>query len=317
MKYVKRMIEWAVFAVVLCLLLKLVSGIVAPKNNLSGFGMEEVTANGILGEKENTIDAVIIGDSESYSAVTPMQMWKEAGIAAYVCGSSAQTLDYSTELLRRTMQKQNPSVVILETNAIYRKVSAGQAFITRLAGFFPVFQYHDRWKSLGWNDLTGKTEFTWTDDCKGYRFAATVNGTSAGNYMAETDREAEIPDENMSFLYEIRALCEEGGARLVLLSTPSTVNWNRERHNGIAALAEELSADYIDLNLRNEEVGIDWSRDTRDRGDHLNYSGAVKVTRWLTKYLTELGILHDHRNDENYSRWNEALTRYEAVVSQK
>lgn len=317
MKYAKRAAEWAVFAAVLCLLLKLASGVAAPKNNLSGFGMEEETANGILGEKENTIDVVVIGDSESYSAITPMQMWKEAGIAAYVCGTSAQTLDYSTELLRRALQKQTPSVVILETNAIYREVSADKAFIARIGSWFPIFRYHDRWKSLGWNDLMGKTAFTWTDDSKGYRFASAVNGTDGRNHMAETDHAAPVPEENIAFLREIRSLCEESGARLVLLSTPSKVNWNRERHNGIAALARELPAEYIDLNLRDGEVGIDWSRDTRDRGDHLNYSGAVKVTRWLTEYLKGSGMMKDHREEEEYRLWNEALVRYEAVVSGK
>ncbi|MCI1305088.1 MAG: hypothetical protein LKG40_02540 [Lachnospiraceae bacterium] len=315
MRYAKRIIAFLVFVCGLIVLLLAASFLFMPKNNMKEFGMEEVSANGILGEKENTVDVLVVGDSESYSAVTPMQIWKEQGYTAYVCGSSGQTLDYSMTMIRRAFEKQKPKLVFLETDAIYRKVSKSGALLTKLGNYLSVFRYHNRWKSLSWNDLKGHAEFTWTDDYKGYTYSSAVAPCKNKEYMIPSDSAEGIPELNRLYVREIRNYCEENGAKLVFLSTPSPVNWNYERHNGIAALAGELSCDYIDLNLQNEQLQIDWSKDTRDKGDHLNHNGAVKATHYLADYLNQTNLLTDHREDSEYEKWNEAFKRYEAAVS--
>lgn len=314
MIYAKRILAFFLFAVFLMAILLAASFVFMPKNNMSEFGMEEAQANGILGERENTIDVLVLGDSESYSAITPMQIWKDAGYTAYVCGTSAQSLNYTSVLLRRAFEKQQPKVVILETNAIYRKISSNQAVGTELANYFSVFQYHNRWKSLGLHDFTGKAKFTWTDDYKGYRYRTKVDPARQKEYMKPTDKVAEIPALNIQYVREMKQFCDENGSRLVLVSTPSTVNWNFQRHNGIQKLANDIGCEYIDLNLMNDRIQIDWSKDTRDKGDHLNHFGAVKVSRFLSEYLKETGLLTDHREDPAYAKWNDSLKKYETVV---
>lgn len=314
MIYAKRILAFFLFAVFLIAILLAASFVFMPKNNMSEFGMEESQANGILGEKENTIDVLVLGDSESYSAITPMQIWKDAGYTAYVCGTSAQSLNYTSVLLRRAFEKQQPKVVILETNAIYRKISSNQAVGTELANYFSVFQYHNRWKSLGLHDFTGKAKFTWTDDYKGYRYRTKVDPARQKEYMKPTDKVAEIPALNIQYVREMKQFCDENGSRLVLVSTPSTVNWNFQRHNGIQKLANDIGCEYMDLNLMNDRIQIDWSKDTRDKGDHLNHFGAVKVSRFLSEYLKGTGLLTDHREDPAYAKWNDSLKKYETVV---
>lgn len=314
MIYAKRILAFFLFAVFLIAILLAASFVFMPKNNMSEFGMEEAQANGILGEKENTIDVLVLGDSESYSAITPMQIWKDAGYTAYVCGTSAQSLNYTSVLLRRAFEKQQPKVVILETNAIYRKISSNQAVGTELANYFSVFQYHNRWKSLGLHDFTGKAKFTWTDDYKGYRYRTKVDPARQKEYMKPTDKAAGIPNLNIQYVREMKQFCDENGSRLVLVSTPSTVNWNFQRHNGIQKLANDIGCEYMDLNLMNDRIQIDWSKDTRDKGDHLNHFGAVKVSRFLSEYLKGTGLLTDHREDPAYAKWNDSLKKYETAV---
>ena len=317
MVYVKRTVSILVFAAGLAVLLLLLSFLFIPKNNMTEFGMEEERANGILGEKENTVDVLVLGDSESYTSISPMQIFKETGYTSYVCGTGAQQLSYTTIMLHRAFEKQSPKIVIMETNAIFRKVSTVRAVITKLSDFFSVFQYHDRWKSLNLNDLKGKVKFTWVNDFKGYQYFEGISSGEDKDYMKPTDQVAGIPRLNLTYMQKMKSFCDENGALLVFLSTPSTKNWNYSRHNAIQQLADELSCEYVDLNLLPAEVPINWYKDTYDKGDHLNYSGAVKVTHFLSKYLTKTKMLTDRRNDPAYEKWHDSLKKYEAMIAEK
>ena len=85
-RFLKHTLRCVVFLAVLALLLTGVSQLVRPKNNTRSDGIHDPAANGILGEPDNTIDLLILGDSESYSAFIPMQLWQQYGYTAYCCG---------------------------------------------------------------------------------------------------------------------------------------------------------------------------------------------------------------------------------------
>lgn len=312
MKYIKRIFTFIMFTLGLVGLLLASSYIFLPKSNEKNSGMEEFKANGILGEKDNSIDVLILGDSESYSSIIPLQIWKDKGYTAYVCGTSGQTLDYTEVMLKRAFEKQSPKVVILETFNIYRKLTPKNVVFTKVCDYFAVFRYHNRWKTLKLSEINKAPEYTFTDDCKGYRFSTLVKPSTKGkNYMVLTDQAAPIEKLNVQSVQKIKKLCDEAGAKLILVSTPSTRNWNYKRHNGIEALANELNCEYIDMNLMPKEIPIDWKNDTRDKGDHLNYFGAKKCTSFISEYLENTALLTDKRGDPDYEKWDKALETFE------
>ena len=95
---------------------------------------------------------------------------------------------------------------------------------------------------------------------------------------------------NRQCLKDIQNLCQENGAQLILISSPSAKNWSYPNHNGIAALAAEMGLTYVDMNLMNDQLQIDWQVDTKDAGDHMNWDGAQKVSKWLAGYLSSLDV---------------------------
>lgn len=312
---IQNMLKTVCFITLLMGLLILASYIFEPKNNYKEFGMNEIEANGILGEKEETIDVVVVGDSETYSAISPMQLWEEHGMTSYVCGTSGQPMNLSLQFVETVFERQSPKVIIMETNAIYRKNDIGSFLLSRVESAFSIFQYHDRWKSITANDFGGKVNYTYTNDYKGYRYNAKIASSSKKDYMIQTDQTQTIPTANILCLNKIASLCEKNNATLLLVSTPSSKNWNYQKHNGIQEYADEKGLCYLDMNLINDEILINWKKDTRDKGDHLNYTGAKKVSNYLGNYLKDNYNLNDYRGQGEYSSWDKSLKKYKKLIS--
>ena len=317
MRQVSKHIGSAVmFLAGLLILLAAVSALLVPKTNAAGGGMRDPSANGILGEPANTIDVLFLGDSESYCAFVPLQLWEEQGITSYCCGTPAQKLCYAQTFLKKCFQKQAPKLVVLETNEIFRNFSAVDSLLqgSKLP-ILSLFDYHDRWKSLNSRDLNPGVSYTYMDSAKGYRFSATVSKASTKGYMDPDNQIARIPTKNYLSVEAMKQFCELHNARLVLVSTPSTVNWNMKRHNAIQELSEALQLEFLDLNLMPEQVPIDWKTDSRDKGDHLNYFGANKVTNYLGFYLAETGVLKNHKYDIQYKHWDAAAKEFSETIA--
>ena len=313
-KVINRISACSAFVLILVLLIVTSSYLFAPKGNQSSFAMKNAAANAILDEDKNTIDVLFLGDSLVYSSVSPMQIWQEHGFTSYVCATSAQYISFSEVLLRQAFQEQAPKIVVLDANTIYRTMNSDISTMTRLESLISVFKFHNRWKEIGKFIPSNVFHCSWTDDMKGYIYSTDIIQAENTSYMTKTDTIEKIEVSNEEYVKTIANFCKENDAELLLINVPNSRNWCREKHNGIQELAEKYGIPYVDLNLLNEEISIDWNYDTRDKGDHLNYYGAVKTTKYLGEYLKANYSLPDRRNDGDYSGWNETLERYLATV---
>ena len=95
----------------------------------------DLGAAGIFSEKKNTIDLIVVGDSESFTAFSPYRLWEKQRITSYVCGQSAQHTAEAYYLLKQALRLQHPKLVILETDELFADgLRQGSVFVTRERG---------------------------------------------------------------------------------------------------------------------------------------------------------------------------------------
>ncbi len=310
----RPLLRAAAFLLGLTVLLWLAGCVLRPKDNTPEAGMSDPEAMGILAEPEDSIEAIFIGDSLTYAGISPMEIWRAHGIPTYVCGTTKQRTYQGYAILRQALRRQSPAVVVLEPHTLFQPTSLSSALARELYPYLPAVEYHDRWKSLRAEDFIAQPEYSAVTTQKGYKFRTQQKSASGEPYMLPSDETESISWLNRLYFHRMAALCREKGCELALISVPSEQDWSYAKHNAVQALAEEYGLTYVDLNLMPEEVPIDWKTDSRDHGDHLNYYGAKKVSRWLGDYLQERYAFADRRADEGYAMWNVKLEAYEELT---
>lgn len=303
----KLIIRFIIFMLILFIILLVLSRIVLPKNNSEEAGMNNARAMKILGEDTNTVDMIVYGDSEAYASIIPMQLWNEYGFTSFVCATSGQTLPDSCRIAYDTLKNQSPKIVILEADTIYLHSEISVPIARVLYGILPILEYHNRWKDLKPNDFFGKIEHTERDVNKGYYYLSKVDPVEGQSYMEYSDEIEAIPKLNKIYVKLLKAFCEYKGAEFAIVSVPSYSNWSYKRHNGVKQFAEAEGIEFIDLNEKKDEINIDWTQETADKGDHVNYPGAKKVTKYLGEWLKDKNILESHKDNIDYNYWNEDL----------
>lgn len=279
--------EAALFLLILFLSLYLPGKMLTPKimNDLDLSSGRNGVLPKVLSEPKNSIDLLIIGDSESYSSINPRVLKNKYGIQTYAAGQAGATIGESCTMLEKILTRQRPAVILYETNSLFRAQpdpnNPGTVITNTFEKIFPILKYHSAWKS----PFIAKYRKTYM----GFRIEKRIKPYKGGNYMAKgksSKEDARINKTNIQSLKEIKSLAEANGAKLIMYSAPSPRNYNYSKHIALTKLAAREHIEYIDMNMHAKELKMNWKKDTRDRGDHLNIYGAEKVTKFMGRYLS-------------------------------
>ena len=285
-------------------------------------------------------EVIFIGDCEVYANFSPMVMYEQEGIKAYIRGSSQQMIWQSYYILKETLKYETPKVVVLNVNSMRygkeskevseaynrltienmkwskEKVEIIKASMTEeetfLSYVFPILRYHSRYDKLTSEDF----EYLFkTKKITHNGFLINKNIKPAENLPTKRKLASyQFNDECYEYLDKITMLCKQNNIQLVLIKAPSLYPyWYEEYDEQIKQYAEKNNIDYYNLLEKAEEIGIDYKTDTYDAGLHLNLTGATKLSKYFAKILTEQYNLTDYTGDKTY---DEKLIEYKKAIAE-
>ena len=229
--------------------------------------------------------------------------------AAYDCGQSGQKIQETYYMLKTALKTQEPGWFCWRPILCSAIRTSGKSAVCNIRGYcciiFPIFRYHNIWKTMF------DSSATLPDEYKGFTIRNSVKSYDGDeNYMKETSELKKIPEFVDIYLKKIIEICRGKDIPLMLYSAPSPVNYNTAKHNAIQDYADKHNLPYLDLNYKTKELKINWKEDSYDKGDHLNVFGAEKVTAYMGEYLAEKYDLPDHRGEAGYEEWDRLAEMY-------
>lgn len=331
-KIKKTVIKAVIFGVMLVITFVVVQSIICDKFLTDSTKI----VNGFFSEDKNSIDLICLGSSNCFCTIDPVVMYEEYGITAYDFGSSSQPMNLTYLYLQEALARQKPKVVALEVNMMIgdsiangsenslrwgytdiplslRKLKSlyenlGKIDEEYFSYVFPILRYHTRWKELY------KTDYVYfmkdkTDYDKGYNGTDEISEQKVMLTAYDCEGESWIADSNIEYLDKITALCKKEGIELVLFKSPRA-DWYRYDTAAVEKLANERGLEFLDyneiVNDNPEILGINAESDFRD-SQHLNNSGADKISKHFGAYLQERYGLEDKRGDKQENSWDTAL----------
>ncbi len=269
-------------------------------------------------------DVIFVGDCETYANFSPMELYREKGITAYIRGSSQQLIWQSYYVLKETLNYETPKAVVFNVNSMRYSEPVSEAFhrltidkmrwseekvgiilasMTEEEDFlsyvFPILRYHSRFDELTGEDfeyLFKVRDNTWN----GFLMNKNVKPLEElpAKRLLSDYRFGDICYE---YLDKMRTLCEENGVELILIKAPSVYPyWYEEYDAQIEEYAAEHGLAFYNFLDHVEEIGIDYTQDTYDEGLHMNLSGATKLSKFFAEILAENHGIPDHRAEGLY-----------------
>ena len=330
----KRIIIGVCSVVIIALLLGLLQALVEPKYTSNPEGL-------LVGEYYSEAgghDVIFVGDCEVYESFVPAVLWEKHGISSYIRGSAQQLVWQSYFLLEETFKYENPKAVVFNVLALKygapqneafnrmtldsmkwseQKIDAINASMTEEESFldyvFPLLRFHSRITQLESDDF--KYIFNVPKiSHSGYLMQKDIVPMENEQEKGRTLRDYTLPESAMDYLEKMRLLCEDNGAELILIKSPTNswaYWWYDEWDEQISEYADNKGLTYYNFINKIDEIGIDYSTDTYDAGVHLNVYGAEKMTDFFGKLLIEHhGLADVFHTDTEIEEWNIRVKKY-------
>lgn len=128
-----RIAKFLAFCFVFVLLMQAWSMIFIPKSGNNNSAWTSYITKAYIGERKDSIDVLLIGNSNLYRGFSPIDCWLKYGIASCDSGKPWQSPRGAYDVIRDSMIFQDPKIVVLETDMFFsaHKVDVKKAVINK------------------------------------------------------------------------------------------------------------------------------------------------------------------------------------------
>ena len=289
---------------------------------------------------EKNYDVLFIGNSHMMFNVLPIELTKKYEIWSYNVSLGSSTIASNYWMIINSLDYTNPKLLVvdcgelsndfkvpndnyfhnyidslpLSINKIKMLIDLENEIYTREIDEFNIFEniwtpyiYHNRWKNLTIEDFKidyyisrgGANDFS--------SLNKNMRQVNLWNKLDENGKSLEIVETTGTlYLRKIIEECKKRNIELLLTYLPGNKHnlVYQKENNKAKKIAEEYDVDYLDiLNLDIYNELTDYLSD----GDHLNLSGARKVTDYIGKYIR-------NNYDIPYVKYDEFDTEYQEYL---
>lgn len=292
--------------------------------------------NGFYDAPDNTIDAVFLGSSATYTFLVAPYVWHEYGVTIYPYASQAQPIQAAKFIIEDARKTQPDAIYIVNVSAINGGVtpawlhvlfdnmpfsvnklkaidyvcdSFGYDFEDKMEYVVPIVKYHDRWSQLTYTDYSPSVDEYMTGNHY-YSFLKLSKNVGSIGYLDIEDKTI-IPDSINTAVDDLLEYIEDENVKVKFVVTPQSIKNNEKASilNATIKKIEDNGYDVLDMRAEHEEVGIDFAVDYYNAG-HTNMHGAIKTSAYLADTLIDEFNLIDKRGNEEYKHWDIASDKY-------
>lgn len=305
------------------------------------FDHNNIRVSGFFMEEKNSLDVVLLGASEAYSGYSPVRAYQNEGITGYVVAVEDNPVKLYPSELEEIRAYQKPQMIMIEISsasserklkpnvfdATLRKYSDSVPVSMnkidtvskfglegdKISYFLPFVMYHGKMPGL---DLV-KEQFSLYK--RGYTF---TKGTVARTKTIEPDADiidiqnddsACVPlDEIQESFTSLLDYCKTiKDSKVLFIRMPHRItnakNYLKyQEGNYCIEQIEEYGFDCIDFEKLKTQLQLDPLEDFADN-DHLNASGHLKLTDYLSKELvSRYHVTANDLSEKSKTRWNES-----------
>lgn len=296
-------------------------------------------------EQEADFDVLFIGSSHVKNGVFPMELWNDYGIVSYNYGGDGNRIPTTYWVMENALDYTTPKLIVVDcyfleedtkTTPFYSNLhSSLDAFplsATKIKATLdllndPVLSkriedgtvveaekrtpvgllwdfsiYHTRWNVLKEDDFQ-----VITTSEKG---ALPIIAVAVPQDFLKVGRSEKLEENTVGieYLKKLIEKCQKRGIDILLTYLPFPANVACQKSaNIVYEIAAEYGINYI--NFLDMDI-VDFNTDCSDSNNHLNPSGARKVTDYLGKYIMENYQIPDQRGNPEYSDWFEDYEEY-------